>query len=138
MRASGRSWRRKGRMWPFDLTCTGLGRKVLADREQPLAGYVRGLLGQFPCMRMSQACNRDELIRRYAQEADGLIYHTVQFCDNYAYEYTWLRTWIDRPMLLLETDYTRQSYRPDSDPDRSISGVPVFGKPKNSCEKEGE
>ena len=83
---------------------------MLADREQPFAGYARGLLSQFPCMRMSQACNRDELIRRYAQEADGLIYHTVQFCDNYAYEYTWLRTWIDRPMLLLETDYTRQSY----------------------------
>ena len=101
---------KKGANVAFDLTCTGLGRKVLADREQPLAGYARGLLGQFPCMRMSQACNRDELIRRYAQEADGLIYHTVQFCDNYAYEYTWLRTWIDRPMLLLETDYTRQSY----------------------------
>ncbi len=101
---------KKGANVAFDLTCTGLGRKVLADREQPLAGYARGLLSQFPCMRMSQACNRDELIRRYAQEADGLIYHTVQFCDNYAYEYTWLRTWIDRPMLLLETDYTRQSY----------------------------
>ena len=101
---------KKGANVAFDLTCTGLGRKVLADREQPFAGYARGLLSQFPCMWMSQACNRDELIWRYAQEADGLIYHTVQFCDNYAYEYTWLRTWIDRPMLLLETDYTRQSY----------------------------
>ncbi len=39
----------------------------------------------------------------------GIIYHTVQFCDNYAYEYVWLKNWLDRPMLLLETDYTRQS-----------------------------
>ena len=39
----------------------------------------------------------------------GIIYHTVQFCDNYAYEYAWLKNWLDRPMLLLETDYTRQS-----------------------------
>ena len=93
----------------FDLTCTGLGRKVLVDESEVMAGYARGLLSQFPCMRMEQAANRDELIRRSAGSVDGVIYHTVQFCDNYAYEYAWLRDWLDRPMLLLETDYTRQS-----------------------------
>lgn len=93
----------------FDLTCTGLGRKILVDEKEILAGYVRGLLSQFPCMRMEQAANRDELIRRFADSVDGIIYHTVQFCDNYAYEYAWLKSWLDRPMLLLETDYTRQS-----------------------------
>ena len=40
---------------------------------------------------------------------DGIIYHTVQFCDNYAYEYAWLKEWLKRPLLLLETDYTKQS-----------------------------
>ena len=60
-------------------------------------------------MRMEQASDRDELIRRFAGSVDGIIYHTVQFCDNYAYEYAWLKDWLDRPMLLLETDYTRQS-----------------------------
>ena len=93
----------------FDLNCTGLGRKLLVDEEEPLAGYTRGLLGQFPCMRMEQAANRDELIRRYADSVDGIIYHTVQFCDNYSYEYAWLKGWLKRPLLLLETDYTRQS-----------------------------
>ena len=93
----------------FDLTCTGLGRKVLVDESEVMAGYARGLLSQFPCMRMEQAANRDELIRRSAGSVDGVIYHTVQFCDNYAYEYAWLRDWLDHPMLLLETDYTRQS-----------------------------
>ena len=61
-------------------------------------------------MRMEQAAGRDELIRRYADSVDGVIYHTVQFCDNYAYEYAWLKSWLKRPMLLLETDYTKQSY----------------------------
>ena len=94
----------------FDLTCTGLKRKYLLEPDQILTGYTRGLLSQFPCMRMEAAAGRDELIERYAGSVDGLIYHTVQFCDNYSYEYAWLKKRLDRPMLLLETDYTKQSY----------------------------
>ena len=60
----------------FDLTCTGLGRKLFYDEKEPLREYARGLLGQFPCMRMEQAAGRDELIRRYADSVDGVIYHT--------------------------------------------------------------
>ena len=100
----------KGANVAFDLTCTGLGRKVVYEEQDPMTGYVGGLLSQFPCMRMEQASNRDELIRRYADSVDGVIYHTVQFCDNYAYEYAWLKSWLKKPLLLLETDYTRQSY----------------------------
>lgn len=94
----------------FDLTCTGLDRKLLVEKDQVITGYVRGLLSQFPCMRMEEAAGRDQLIAEYADSADGIIYHTVQFCDNYAYEYAWLKGILKRPMLLLETDYTRQSY----------------------------
>ncbi len=94
----------------FDLTCTGLDRKLLVEEDQVITGYVRGLLSQFPCMRMEEAAGRDQLIAEYADSADGIIYHTVQFCDNYAYEYAWLKGMLKRPMLLLETDYTRQSY----------------------------
>ena len=100
----------KGANLAFDLTCTGLGRKIFCDESEVLKSYARGLLSQFPCMRMEQASNRDEMIRRYADSVDGIIYHTVQFCDNYAYEYAWLKEWLKRPVLLLETDYTRQSY----------------------------
>ena len=39
----------------FDLTCTGLGRKILVDEKDVLTGYARGLLSQFPCIRMEQA-----------------------------------------------------------------------------------
>lgn len=94
----------------FDLTCTGLKRKYLLEPEQVLTGYTRGLLSQFPCMRMEAASGRDELIERYAGSVDGVIYHTVQFCDNYSYEYAWLKKRLERPMLALETDYTKQSY----------------------------
>ena len=94
----------------FDLTCTGLKRKYLLEPEQVLTGYTRGLLSQFPCMRMEAASGRDELIERYAGSVDGVIYHTVQFCDNYSYEYAWLKKRLDRLMLALETDYTKQSY----------------------------
>ena len=61
-------------------------------------------------MRMEAAAGRDQLILQYGDKADGIIYHTVQFCDNYAYEYAWLKGILKRPMLLLETDYTKQSY----------------------------
>ena len=94
----------------FDLTCTGLKRKYLLEPDQVLTGYTRGLLSQFPCMRMEAASQRDELIERYAGSVDGVIYHTVQFCDNYSYEYAWLKKRLNRPMLALETDYTKQSY----------------------------
>lgn len=99
----------KGANVAFDLTCTGPGRRIRRDEKDPLKEYARGLLFQFPCMRMEQAANRDELIRRYGESVDGVVYHTVQFCDNYAYEYAWLKGWLAKPMLLLETDYTRQS-----------------------------
>ena len=94
----------------FDITCTGLRRKYLLEPDQVMTGYTRGLLSQFPCMRMEAAAGRDELIEKYARSVDGIIYHTVQFCDNYSYEYAWLKKVLDAPMLQLETDYTKQSY----------------------------
>ena len=32
----------------FDLTCTGLGRKIFCDESEVLKSYARGLLSQFP------------------------------------------------------------------------------------------
>lgn len=100
----------KGANVAFDLTCTGLSRKLLLEETDILTGYTRGLLSQFPCMRMEEAADRDGLVQKYAGSVDGIIYHTVQFCDNYAYEYAWLKDKIEKPKLLLETDYTKQSY----------------------------
>ena len=99
----------KGANVAFDITCTGLRRKYLLEPDQVMTGYTRGLLSQFPCMRMEAAAGRDELIEKYARSVDGIIYHTVQFCDNYSYEYAWLKKVLDAPMLQLETDYTNRA-----------------------------
>lgn len=100
----------KGAHLAFDLTCTGLLRKYLLEPGQVLTGYTRGLLSQFPCMRMEATAGREDMITHYADSVDGMIYHTVQFCDNYSYEYAWLKQRLKKPMLQLETDYTKQSY----------------------------
>lgn len=94
----------------FDDTCTGLERKILLNTKQVFHSYCTGLLSQFPCMRMQQASNRDRLLSEQFSAVDGIIYHTVQFCDNYSYEYAWLKQQTKKPLLLLETDYTKQSY----------------------------
>lgn len=94
----------------FDFTCTGVERKLLLEKENMLHGYARGLISQFPCMRMEAAANREQVIGQCLDKVDGIIYHTVQFCDNYSYEYAWLKERLTKPLLLLETDYTRQSY----------------------------
>ena len=126
--------REKNANLAFDLTCTGLKRKYLLEPEQVLTGYTRGLLSQFPCMRMEAASGRDELIERYAGSVDGVIYHTVQFCDNYSYEYAWLKKRLDRPMLALETDYTKQSYG------QILTRIEAFleslGQPPESAKRE--
>lgn len=93
----------------FDLTCTCLERKLLYSRQNTVLEYAKGLLAQFPCMRMINT-DRDKMLLAYADKADGVLYHTVQFCDNYSYEYAWLKEILRKPLLLLETDYTAQSY----------------------------
>ena len=100
----------KGVNTAFNLTCTGIRHQFEMTEEPILRILSRGLLNQFPCMRMTDTANRDALIRKFADSVDGIIYHTVQFCDNYSYEYAWLKKSLSRPMLLLETDYTKQSY----------------------------
>lgn len=95
----------------FDLTCTGVERRFSIDIKDDnlLTTYIRKLLGQFPCLRMQNASARDEIIEDSIAEVDGIIYHTVQFCDSYAYEYAWLKQHINVPILLLDTDNTAQS-----------------------------
>ena len=93
----------------FNLTCTGIDRKFDIRNDDILDSYVSSLLNQIPCMRMKEAENRDKYVQRLEEDIDGIIYHTVQFCDNYSYEYTWLKEKKNTPMLLLETDCTKQS-----------------------------
>lgn len=59
-------------------------------------------------MRMAAASNRQRILEAYEDRIDGIIYHTVKFCDIYAYEYTKLHETSNLPILKIETDVTAQ------------------------------
>ncbi len=92
----------------IDLTCTGIHRAYQTDPDQVLDSYAHSLLNQLPCMRMAQASNRDRILEGYEERIDGIIYHTVKFCDIYSYEYARLKETKNLPILKVETDSTSQ------------------------------
>lgn len=69
--------------------------------------YAAALLGQVPCMRMTDTAGRKQFVNDPHLKA--VIYHTVKFCDYYGFEYSALRRELSVPMLKLESDYTVQS-----------------------------
>lgn len=90
-----------------DDTCTG--NRVIEGKvttENFVEEYAAALLNQVPCMRMADASPREQL----GQGANGIIYHTMKFCDYYGFEYSNLKkTKGDAPVLKIETDGTKQS-----------------------------
>lgn len=92
----------------FDFTCTGISRDYALSENAILASYSHALLNQIPCMRMLEATNRSTLLDGFSDRLDGIIYHTVKFCDSYSYEYTDLKSHTNLPVLLVETDSTKQ------------------------------
>ncbi|MFR4560055.1 MAG: BadF/BadG/BcrA/BcrD ATPase family protein [Flavonifractor plautii] len=66
--------------------------------------YAGALLGQIPCLRMDAVGRREELLNHPGLK--GLVYHTVKFCDFYAFEYENLRRRTALPLLKVETDFT--------------------------------
>ena len=93
----------------FDMTCTGLSRSFRCGQEDPLGAYAWDLLNQVPCLRMVKASGREKFIDGFKDRLDGLICHTVKFCDMYAFEYSELRAGAGVPVLQAETDSTAQS-----------------------------
>ncbi len=109
----------------FNVTCTGMERRFSpspswgadGSREKlkdlvdagPLNAYLEQVLCQFPCMRMITATNRYNYLEGFSDQLDGILYHTMKFCDVYAFEYTDLKASSDLPILEIETDSTRQS-----------------------------
>ena len=113
----------------FDLTCNGRDRGEMLKRDplrlpetkmQPAAAqdmseacgimhrYAEILLNQIPCLRMVKATGRERFLEGFQDDVDGIIYHTVKFCDMYAYEYTRLNLKKEFPILKVETDLTTQ------------------------------
>lgn len=77
------------------------------DLDAFLDWYADALLNQLPCMRMADAGERTRLVGAPGQQ--GVIYHTMKFCDYYGFEYLEAARASEVPMLKIETDGTRQS-----------------------------
>ncbi len=93
----------------FDITCTNARRRFMPQKRDTLSRYVHDVLAQVPCARMEDIALREGFLRRIAPEIDGLVFHTVQFCDMYSYEYFQLKRDSALPLLALETDCTASS-----------------------------
>ena len=93
-----------------DMTCTGIERCFAPPEagNDLLQDYARQLLSQFPCLRMADASEREKWLEASEDSLDGILYHTVKFCDSYSYEYAAFRRRTKIPVLKVETDTTRQ------------------------------
>lgn len=94
----------------FNISCTGDERVYdhINFDDFSLHSYAQCLLSKLPCVRMEDVSRRREYIDEMKKNLQGIIYHTVKFCDIYSYEYAYLKDSIDIPILKVETDYTKQ------------------------------
>ena len=93
----------------FDITCTNASRHFVPQKADTLAHYTHDVLTQLPCARMRDISPRKAFFDHVLPQIDGLVFHTVQFCDMYSYEYSDLKRTSPAPILALETDCTAQS-----------------------------
>ncbi|MCD8053196.1 MAG: acyl-CoA dehydratase activase [Lachnospiraceae bacterium] len=77
------------------------------DFDGLMEWYAGELLGQIPCMRMTDNTGRKQLLND--PNLRGILYHTVKFCDFYSFEYANLKQHAGVPLLKIESDYTVQS-----------------------------
>ena len=94
----------------FDITCTNAFRRFVPQKADTLAQYAHDVLTQLPCARMRDISPRKAFFDHVLPQIDGLVFHTVQFCDMYSYEYSDLKRTSPAPILALETDCTAQSH----------------------------
>lgn len=77
------------------------------DFDALMDWYAGELLHQLPCMRMMDNTGRKQLYND--PNLEGVIYHTVKFCDFYSFEYADIKLHSSLPLLKIESDYTVQS-----------------------------
>lgn len=92
----------------FNISCTGDERKYNISEDNIMKDYVAGLFDKIPCLRMTDITDRKKFIESYKGKIQGVIYHTVKFCDIYSYEYAEIKDVLEVPVLKVETDYTKQ------------------------------
>lgn len=87
-----------------NLTCTGNNNRIL----HKLTSYSESILSIYPCMRMIDTRYRNNYLKEIEPNIQGIIYHTVKFCDIYSFEYADLKN-SKLPILKIETNYTTES-----------------------------
>ncbi|EHJ00061.1 CoA-substrate-specific enzyme activase [Clostridium sp. DL-VIII] len=92
----------------FNISCTGDERKYELNNKDIYHKYIKDLLSKLPCLRMTDINDRKDFLKEQKENLDGIIYHTVKFCDIYSYEYADMKENYDVPILKVETDYTKQ------------------------------
>ncbi|AGF57617.1 putative CoA-substrate-specific enzyme activase [Clostridium saccharoperbutylacetonicum] len=92
----------------FNISCTGDDRKYNLRNDNIYSDYIRDLLSKLPCLHMADISERNDFLKKQIKNLDGIIYHTVKFCDIYSYEYADIKGNYDIPVLKVETDYTKQ------------------------------
>ena len=102
-----------------DETCSGnrhfpSDRTACADAADPdtfFLWYADLLLnGLQPCMRMNSSPNLQAHVESAIKKSgDGVVFHTMKFCDYYSFTYADLKDHSKIPFLKIETDTTPQS-----------------------------
>ena len=92
-----------------DLTCMGapgigpVPPEASSNVDAFVHWYANALLSQGNCMRMAAGNDRRELIND--PDLAGIVYHGLQFCDFYSYDYQALSHQVSVPITRLETDW---------------------------------
>lgn len=93
----------------FNISCTGDERVFdIKNYDNMLNEYVKNLFDKIPCVRMVDLEKRKDFMSRGRDTVDGIIYHTIKFCDIYSYDYVEIKNKLNIPILKVETDYTKQ------------------------------
>ncbi|SHF45247.1 benzoyl-CoA reductase, bcr type, subunit D [Caldanaerobius fijiensis DSM 17918] len=97
----------------LNYTCTGdlLEYTSLFDKsagEQEMIEWYAGcLMRSIPCMRMADIDRRRDVLEDIMANVDGIVYHTIKFCEFYSYEYSYIKDNWHFPILKIESDFTR-------------------------------
>lgn len=97
-----------------DITCNNINKKSSIEKlgdhsyrtDDLYTVLSEKLLYQFPCMRMLSASEERLQLVKKINNLDGIICHSVKFCDYYSFEYSALIEDAAMPVLKLETDYS--------------------------------
>lgn len=95
------------RHFPPDMTACA----DAADPDTFFLWYADLLLnGLQPCMRMNSSPNLQAHVESAIKKSgDGVVFHTMKFCDYYSFTYADLKDHSKIPFLKIETDTTPQS-----------------------------